>query len=98
MKTRNELIEYFTESLEYEDKNIIVDELKETYNDTYSNYSIAEKKITDLLPFEEFDNYDTTTTDLMTILACNAFILGYEQCKKDILKHINGTTKNAKGN
>ena len=76
MKTRNELIEYFTESLE-----------------SHSNYRIAEEKITDLLPFEEFDNYDTTTTDLMTILACNAFILGYEQCKKDILKHINGTTK-----
>ncbi|MGY3709009.1 hypothetical protein ACWOA5_07975 [Granulicatella adiacens] len=45
MKTRNELIEYFTESLEYEDKNIIVDELKETYNETHSNYRIAEEKL-----------------------------------------------------
>ena len=94
MKTRDELIEYFMDSLEYGDKNNIVDE----YNADYSEYIRAEKIITGLLPFEDFDNYDTATTDLTTIIVCNAFILGYEQCKKDILNHINGTTKNAKGN
>lgn len=98
MKTRDELIEYFMDSLEYEDKNNIVDELKEEYNAIHSDYMQAEKNITGLLSFEDFDTYDTTTTDLTTILVCNAFILGYEQCKKDILNYINGTTKNAKGN
>lgn len=98
MKTRDELIEYFMDSLEYGDKNNIVDELKEEYNADYYEYIRAEKRITGLLPFEDFDNYDTATTDLTTIIVCNAFILGYEQCKKDILNHINGTTKDAKGN
>ena len=93
MKTRDELIEYFMDSLEYGDKNNIVDELKEEYNADYSEYIRAEKRITGLLPFEDFDNYDTATTDLTTIIVCNAFILGYEQCKKDILNHINRTTK-----
>lgn len=93
MKTRNELIEYFMNSLEYEDKNNIVDELKEEYNATNSEYIQAEKRITGLLSFEDFDNYDTATIELTTIIVCNAFILGYEQCKKDILNHINGTTK-----
>ena len=93
MKTRNELSEYCMQSLEYEDVNNIVDELKEEYNAIHSDYMQAEKKITGLLSFEDFDNYDTTTTDLMTILACNAFILGYEQYKKDIIKDIKGTTK-----
>ena len=93
MKTRNELIEYFMQSLEYADVNNIVDELKEEYNAVNSDYMQAEKKITGLLSFEDFDNYDTTTTYLTTIIVCNAFILGYEQCKKDILNHINGTTK-----
>ena len=93
MKTRNELIEYFMQSLEYADVNNIVDELKEEYHAVNSDYMQAEKKITGLLSFEDFDNYDTTTTDLTTIIVCNAFILGYEQCKKDILNHINGTTK-----
>ena len=85
MKTRNELIEYFMDSLEYEDVNNIVDELKEEYNAIHSDYMQAEKKITGLLSFEDFDNYDTTATYLTAITVCNAFILGYEQCKKDIL-------------
>ncbi|WP_049555179.1 MULTISPECIES: hypothetical protein [unclassified Granulicatella] len=93
MKNRNELIEYFMDSLEYEDKKNIVDELKEEYNARNSDYMRAEKRITGLLPFEDFDNYDTAMIDLMTIIVCNAFILGYEQCKKDILNHINGTKK-----
>lgn len=93
MKNRNELIEYFIQSLEYDDKNNIIDELKEEYNDNYSVYMQAEKRITDLLSFEEFDDYDTATTYFMNVLSCNTFVLGYEQCKKDILNHINGTTK-----
>jgi len=44
MKTRDELIEYFMDSLEYGDKNNIVDELKEEYNADYSEYIRAEKK------------------------------------------------------
>ena len=92
MKTRNELIEYYIDNLEFEENNI-VDELKEEYNATNSEYIQAEKRITGLLSFEDFDNYDTATIELTTIIVCNAFILGYEQCKKDILNHINGTTK-----
>lgn len=98
MKNRNELIEYFMESLEYDDMNNIVDELKEEYNANHSDYMQAEKRITGLLSFEDFDKYENATIDLTTIIVCNAFILGYEQCKKEILNHINGTTKNAKGN
>lgn len=97
MKTRNELIEYFMDNLEFEENNII-DELKEEYNDTHSDYMQAEKRITGLLSFEDYDTYDTATTNFTLILLCNTFVLGYEQCKKDVLKHINGTTKNAKGN
>ena len=98
MKNRNELIEYFMQSLEYDNKNSIIDELKEEYNTNHSDYMQAEKRITDLLSFEDFDKYENATIDLTTIIVCNAFILGYEQCKKEILNHINGTTKNAKGN
>lgn len=93
MKTRNELIEYFMESLEYDDMNIIVDELKEEYKENHFRYSLAEGVLRILVSFEEFDAYDTTTTDFMTILLCNTFVLGYEQCKKDIIKDIKGTTK-----
>ena len=92
MKTRNELIEYFMDNLEFKG-NDIVDELKEEYNATDSEYVRAEKRITGLVSFEEFDAYDTSTTDFVTILLCNTFILGYEQCKKDIIKDIKGTTK-----
>ena len=93
MKTRNELIEYFMQCLEYDDKNKIVDELKEEYNANHSKYMQAEKVITDLVSFEDFDKYENATIDLTTIIVCNAFILGYEQCKKDFIENINGKTK-----
>lgn len=86
MKNRDELIEYFTDSLEYDDANNIVDELKEEYNATNAKYMRAEKLIRALLLFEDFDDYDTATTDLTTIIVCNAFILGYEQCKRDFIE------------
>ena len=98
MKTRNESIEYFMQCLEYDDKNKIVDELKEEYNANHSKYMQAEKVITGLVSFEDFDKYENATIDLTTIIVCNAFILGYEQCKKDFIENINGKTKNAKGN
>ena len=93
MKNRDELIEYFTDSLEYEDKNNIVDELKEEYNATNSEYMLAEKRVRALLLFEDFDDYDTATTDLTTIMVCNAFILGYEQCKRDVIEDMKNSTK-----
>lgn len=93
MKNRDELIEYFTDSLEYEDKNNIVDELKEEYNATKSEYMRAEKRVRALLLFEDFDDYDTATTDLTTIMVCNAFILGYEQCKRDVIEDMKNSTK-----
>lgn len=43
MKNRDELIEYFTDSLEYDDANNIVDELKEEYNATNAKYMRSEK-------------------------------------------------------
>ena len=92
MKTRNELIEYYIDNLEFEENNI-VDELKEEYKKNRFLYLLAEGVIQNLVSFEEFDAYDTATTDFVTILLCNAFVLGYEQCKKDIIKDIKGTTK-----
>ena len=92
MKTRNELIEYFMDNLEFE-KNNIVDELKEEYKKNEFLYHFAEIVIRKLASFEEFNIYDTAMADFVTILLCNEFILGYEQCKKDILNHINETTK-----
>ena len=92
MKTRNELIEYFMDHLELVENNI-VDELQEEYKENHFRYSLAEGVLRILVSFEEFDAYDTTTTDFMTILLCNTFVLGYEQCKKDIIKDIKGTTK-----
>lgn len=92
MKTRNELIEYYIDNLEFEENNI-VDELKEEYKKNSFLYLLAEGVIQNLVSFEEFDAYDTATTDFVTILLCNAFVLGYEQCKKDIIKDIKGTTK-----
>lgn len=97
MKNRNELIEYFMDNLEFEE-NDIIDELKEEYKKNYCLYTLAEEVLRGLVSFEEFDDYDTKTTYFMTILLCNTFVVGYEQCKNDILNHINGTTKNAKGN
>ena len=94
MKIRDELIEYFMDSLDYEDINNIVDELKEEYNANHSDYMQAEKRITGLLSFEDFDNYDTATTYLTSIMVCNAFILGYEQCKRDFIEDIKNSTKN----
>lgn len=93
MKNRDELIEYFTDSLEYYDANDIIDELKEEYNATYSEYMRAERLVRALLLFEDFDNYDTAMTDLNTIMICNAFILGYEQCKRDVIEDIKKSTK-----
>ena len=92
MKTRNELIEYYIDNLEFEENNI-VDELKEEYKKNELLHLLTEEVIRNLVSFEKFDAYDTATTDFVTILLCNEFILGYEQCKKDILKHIKGTTK-----
>lgn len=92
MKNRNELIEYFMDHLELVENNI-VDELKEEYKENHFLYSLAEIVLRNLVSFEEFDAYDTTTTDFMTILLCNTFVLGYEQCKEDIIKNIKGTTK-----
>ena len=71
----------------------IVDELKEDYNATNAKYMRAEKLIRALLLFEDFDDYDTATTDLTTIMVCNAFILGYEQCKRDVIEDIKKSTK-----
>ena len=92
MKTRNELIEYFMDNLEFEENNI-VDELKEEYNKNYFRWVLAEAVLQNLVSFKEFDAYDTKMTDFVTILLCNTFVLGYEQCKKDIIKDIKGTTK-----
>lgn len=94
MKIRDELIEYFIDSLDYDDINNIVDELKEEYNANHSDYMQAEKRIRGLLSFEDFDNYDTATTYLTSIIVCNAFILGYEQCKRDFIEDIKNSTKN----
>lgn len=93
MKNRDELIEYFTDSLEYDGANDIIDELKEEYNATYSEYMRAERLVRALLLFEDFDKYDTAMTDLTTIMICNAFILGYEQCKRDVIEDIKKSTK-----
>lgn len=91
MKNRNELIEYYMDSLEFEEN--IVDELKEEYKKNYFLHSFAEEVIRNVVSFEMFDVYDTATTDFVTILLCNTFILGYEQCKQDIIKDIKVTTK-----
>ncbi len=93
MKTKNELIGHFMRCVEYDDKNNIVDELKKIYNLSRSIYKSAEKNITNLVPFEAFNKYENATVDLMTVIACNAFILGYEQCKKDLIEDINKSTK-----
>lgn len=53
----------------------------------------AERLVRALLLFEDFDNYDTAMTDLTTIMICNAFILGYEQCKRDVIEDIKKSTK-----
>lgn len=98
MKTRNELIGHFMRCVEYDDENNIVNELRKKYNVNYSNYLKTQQIITDLVSSEDFNKYENATVDFTTIIVCNAFILGYEQCKKDILKHTNGTTKNAKDN
>lgn len=93
MKTKNELIGHFMRCFEYDDENNIVDELKKIYNLSHSIYKNAEKNIKNLVPFEDFNKYDNATVDLMTVIACNAFILGYEQCKKDLIEDINKSTK-----
>lgn len=92
MKNRNELIEYFMDNLEFDGNNIVY-ELKEDYQKESFLYLLAEGVLRDSISFEEFDDYDTAATNFMNVLLCNTFILGYEQCKKDILKHINGTIK-----
>ena len=53
----------------------------------------VEEKITKLVPLEDFDEYDTARSNLTTVIVCNAFIQGYEQCKKDFIENINGKTK-----
>lgn len=93
MKNMDELIEYFMDSLEYDDANNIVDELKEEYNATHSEYMRAERLVRALLLFKDFEDYDTAATDLTSIMICNAFILGYEQCKKDLIEDIKKSTK-----
>lgn len=93
MKNRNELIEHFMLCIEYDDENNIVDEFKEEYNANRSDYIQAEKRIAELLPFEDFSEYDRATVDFTTVIVCNAFILGYEQCKKDLIEDINKSTK-----
>ena len=93
MKTRNELIGHFMRCIEYDDENNIVDELKEEYNANHSDYIQAEKRITELLSFEDFSKYENATVEFTTVIVCNAFILGYEQCKKDLIEEINKSTK-----
>lgn len=93
MKTRNELIGYFMRCIEYDDENNIVDGLKKIYSLNHSNYKNAEKTITDLVSFEDFSKYENATVDFTTVIVCNAFILGYEQCKKDFIEDINKSTK-----
>lgn len=93
MKTRNELIGHFMRCIEYDDENNIVDELKKIYSLNHSNYKNAEKTITDLVSFEDFSKYENATVDFTTVIVCNAFILGYEQCKKDFIEDINKSTK-----
>jgi len=93
MKTRNELIEHFMLCIEYDDENNIVDEFKEEYNANHSDYIQAEKRIKELLSFEDFSEYEHATVDFTTVIVCNAFILGYEQCKKDLIEDINKSTK-----
>lgn len=81
--------------IEYDDKNNIVDELKEEYNANRSDYIQAEKRIAELLPFEDFSKYENATVDFTTVIVCNAFILGYEQCKRDFIEDIKNSTKNS---
>ena len=93
MKTRNELIGHFMRCFEYDDENNIVDELKKIYNLNHSIYKSTEKNITNLAPFEAFNKYENATVDFTTVIVCNAFILGYEQCKKDLIEDIKKSTK-----
>lgn len=93
MKTRNELIGHFMRCIEYDDENNIVDELRKKYNVNYSNYLKTQQIITDLVSFEDFSKYENATVDFTTVIVCNAFILGYEQCKKDFIEDINKSTK-----
>lgn len=93
MKTRNELIGHFMRCIEYDDENNIVDELKKIYSLSHSIYKNAEKNITNLVSFEDFNKYENAAVDLTTAIVCNAFILGYEQCKKDLIEDINKSTK-----
>ena len=50
MKTRNELIEYYIDNLEFEENNI-VDELKEEYKKNRFLYLLAEGVIQNLVSF-----------------------------------------------
>ena len=93
MKNRNELIGHFMRCFEYDYENNIVNELKIKYNVNYSNYLKTQQIITDLVSFEDFSKYENATVDLTTVIVCNAFILGYEQCKKDLIEDINKSTK-----
>lgn len=96
MKNRNELIGHFMRCVEYDDKNNIVDELKKIYNLSHSIYKSAEKNIKNLVPFEDFNKYENATVDLTTAIVCNAFILGYEQCKRDFIENIENSENSAK--
>lgn len=96
MKTKNELIGHFMRCFEYDDENNIVDELKKIYSLSHSIYKNAEKNIKNLVHFEDFNKYDNATVDLMTVIACNAFILGYEQCKRDFIENIENIENSAK--
>ena len=96
MKTKNELIGHFMRCIEYDDKNNIVDELKKIYNLSHSIYKNTEKNIKNLVPFEDFNKYENATVDLMTVIACNAFILGYEQCKRNFIENIENSENSAK--
>lgn len=93
MKNRNELIGHFMRCIEYDDEKNIVDGLKKIYSLNHSTYKNAEKNIKKMVSFEDFNKYENAVVDLTTAIVCNAFILGYEQCKKDLIEDINKSTK-----
>ena len=82
------LVDYFMENVDPDGIENMILELSLEYVSRTLDFQKLEQNIIRQLSHEDFDEYDSLRTYLTVLELCNSYALGYEQCKKDLLKNM----------
>lgn len=82
------LVDYFMENVDPDGIENMILELSLEYGSRTLDFQKLEQNIIRQLSHKDFDEYDSLRTYLTVLELCNSYVLGYEQCKKDLLKNM----------